>query len=299
MSKIKDFCVVSRLPLLIGSLASPLIGTALGAGSLAVFLSIPVLAYFILYYLIIIFACNVNCLFDINVDEKYKKFMSNAVKSLGIRNVKAAIAIELVGISSLVFWLFSQGFYTTAIISIFGVLFALIYSAEPVRIKKRGFWSPFPVLIGLYTLPILGGWFIFQSILPVYMIVFVIGYALINEGITLVNTVEDNSEDQKEGIRTWSHVFGMRKTLISASIFTFAGYATVISLLMLNPLPSIASSVLLIISVLSIFIVFKHVTMVLRADDLEKSAKKHARKMPKWFVTVRFPLLFTVLSLLL
>jgi 4-hydroxybenzoate polyprenyltransferase len=297
MSKVRDFLIISRAPLLIGSLANPLIGTALGAGTIAAFLSAPVLAYFALYYVLIIFACNINCLFDIEVDSRHKSFMSRAAQSFGTRNLKLLLGFELLAILWLVSWLFSEGYLLTAIISLLGFVFGLIYSAEPPRIKKRGFWSPFPVLIGLYTLPLLGGWFLFQNTLPPYFLLFVAGYALINEGITLVNTVEDHSEDEQEGISTWSHIFGMRNTLALAFIFSALGFGTVISLFSL-PSISLITAGLLALSTLAIFIVVRQVAAAGRADDLEKSAKLHARKMPKWFVMVRYPLLITAISML-
>jgi 4-hydroxybenzoate polyprenyltransferase len=298
MPKLKDFLVISRAPLLVGSVANPLVGSALGAGSFAIFLSMPVLIYFVLYYLLIIFACNINCLFDVKVDGKYKRYMSEATKSFGLGNLKIVLFVEFLVIIYLFYWLFSNGYYLTAVISIIGFLFGLSYSAEPVRIKKRGFWSPFPVLIGLYTLPVLGGWFLFQNSLPLYFAVFVIGYAMINEGITLVNTVEDHSEDEKEGIKTWSHIFGMNNTLRIAAVFCVVGLGTVISLFINFTGMSLISTGLLFLSTLTILVVIKQVNHVRKAEDLEKSAKIHAKKMPKWFVMVRFPLLFLVLSII-
>lgn len=298
MSRLKDFLVISRAPLLVGSVANPLVGSALAAGSLSSFLSFPVLVYFILYYLLIIFACNINCLFDMEVDGRHKRYMSEAAKSFGLRNLKIILLIEFMLIAYLLYWLFSGGYCLTAGLSIIGFLFGLSYSAEPLRVKKRGFWSPFPVLIGLYTLPILAGWFLFRQSVPVYFITFVIGYALINEGITLVNTVEDHPEDQKEGIKTWSHLFGMRNTLRIATLFCIAGLGTVTSLALNFMSMSFISLGLLLLSAFTIFLVIKQVDKVRKAEDLEKSAKIHAKKMPKWFVITRFPLLFLVISLL-
>jgi len=298
MSKFKDFLTISRAPLLVGSFANPLIGPALGAGSIALFLSSPVLVYFMLYYLLIIFACNINCLFDVEVDGKYKRYMSDAAKSFGLRNLKIVLVAEFLIIIYLLYWLLAGSYLITVAISVIGFLCGLSYSAEPIRIKKRGLWSPLPVLIGLYTLPVLGGWFLFQNSLPFYFVIFVLGYAFINEGITFVNTVEDHSEDEKEGIKTWSHLLGMKNTLRIAAVFSVVGLGTVVSLFFNFLNMSFVSVGLLFISAVTILVVIKQVNHVRKAGDLEKSAKTHAKKMPKWFVMVRFPLLFLVLSLL-
>jgi 4-hydroxybenzoate polyprenyltransferase len=275
-----------------------LIGSILGAGSLALFVSTQVLVYFVLYYTLIIFACNINCFFDLKVDGKYKRYMSEATKSFGLRNLKIVMVVEFLVILYLTYWLVSNGYYLTSVLSIIGFLCGLSYSAEPIRIKKRGFWSPFPVLIGLYTLPILGGWFLFQTSLPFYFIIFVTGYALINEGVTLVNTVEDHLEDEKEGIKTWSHLFGKKNTLRIAAVFSVLGLGTVISLFANFTGMSLISMSLLFLSTLTILVVIKQVNDVGKVRDLERSAKIHAKKMPKWFVMTRFPLLFLTLSLM-
>lgn len=305
LSGIKDFLVISRAKIQIGTPPHPLLGLILGSTSLTALFSTPSLLYIILYFLLITFACNVNCLFDVNIDEKYKSYMSDSLKSLGKMKVKMIIFVESVLIISLIMILMKMGYVLTSILALSGFLMGYVYSANPVRIKKRGFLSPFPVLIGLYTLPVLGGWFIHNSSLSIYIVVFTIGYALLNEGITLVNTCEDYSEDKSEGIKTWAHIFELRNTMKIALIFTLIGGLTAVIGVILKPVflswstYNMYSSLLFIVAgIFNSLIIIKtgfSIYVAEKKEDIEKSCKDAAKNMPKWFVSTRYPLLIMAL----
>ena len=51
-----------------------------------------------------------------------------------------------------------------------------------------------------------------------------------NEGFTLVNVCEDYDEDKEEGIRTWAHIFGIRRTILIAVLFSFSGVISIAAL---------------------------------------------------------------------
>jgi len=223
--------------------------------------------------------------------------------------VKAIIILEAIAIFGLIAFLLLSGYIITALLSLSGLIFGSIYSAEPIRIKGRGVLSPFPVLIGLYTLPVLGGWFIFQNTLTLYIVVFCIGYALLNEGITLVNTCEDYKEDMEEGIRTWAHVLDMRKTMRIAFVFTILGGLLAITGVVLKPIQAgwtfynIYSSIIFIaLGMINTIVILRIGGDIYRAgskEDLQLSCKKAAKNMPKWFISSRYPLLLMALLLLL
>jgi len=306
---LKCFLVISRAKIQLGTPPHPLLGLILGAASLTQFLSSITLVYIVLYFLLITFACNINCLYDVKIDEKYKEHMSSAVKRLGKARVKAIIILEAIAIFGLIAFLLLSGYIITALLSLSGLIFGSIYSAEPIRIKGRGFLSPFPVLIGLYTLPVLGGWFIFQNTLTLYIVVFCIGYALLNEGITLVNTCEDYKEDMEEGIKTWAHVLDMRKTMRIAFLFTTFGGLTAIIGVILKPIQAgwtfynIYSSIIFIaLGIINTIVILRIGGDIYKAgskEDLQLSCKKAAKNMPKWFISSRYPLLLMALLLLL
>lgn len=307
-SKVKAFLTISRAKIQLGTPPHPLLGLILGATFASQLISKPALLYLALYFLLITFACNINCLFDVDIDKKYKHYMSDAVQTVGKRNVKILLVLEAALIFVLVTLLFDMGHIITPILALSGLFFGYVYSADPIRVKKRGFWSPFPVLIGLYTLPVLGGWFIFQNSLSLYIIVFAIGYAFLNEGITLVNTCEDYREDMAEGIKTWAHVFSLKRTVSLAFLFTIVGGLLAVLGVVLKPFlsgfsnyniySSIAFIAMGIINTLLILKTSGDIFQAKRSDDLESSCKNAAKNMPKWFITTRYPLLMMGLLIL-
>ena len=294
---ILNFLTISRANLQLASLPHATLGIVLGVSSLSSLPSWSVATYVLLVFTLITFACNLNCLCDIEVDGRHKKYMSNAAKSIGVRNIKIILVLELILIFYLMYTI--REHIITIFLSLLGLFFAITYSANPFRIKARGILSPFPVLIGLYTLTVLGGWFLVNDSFPLHLTLFSIGYALMNEGITLVNTCEDYSEDQEEGIKTWAHIFGLKKTLMLAFIFTFLGLSCIISIFIKTMIPTFLTLILVVISTFSILKTTKQIYGISKASNLEKSAKKHAPKMGKWFMMTRYPLLLVSLSLLI
>ncbi len=305
-SYVKDFLIISMANIQLGTLPNATIGTFLAAGNLNNLKNFMIIGYILLYFTLITFACNINCLYDLNVDKKYKKHRSDAVERFGILNIKKLILIEMIIAFTLIIYLYQMGATSTAILSFAGMSLCIIYSVPPFRLKARGILSPIPVFIGLYTLPLISGWFIFNSSLEIYFIVFVIGYALMNEGFTLVNTCEDYREDEEEGIRTWAHILGLKKTLTIAFIFTIGGFLSVAALTfhiffhnLIFSYKGLIAFFLLGISTFTISQSCLNVYKVGISKDLETSSKIYARKMPKWFIVTRYPLLVVVLFQLL
>ncbi|MFO7990904.1 MAG: UbiA family prenyltransferase, partial [Thermoplasmata archaeon] len=139
LKNVKAFLTISRAKIQLGTPPHPLLGLILGASAFTDMISTPALLYLALYLLLITFACNINCLYDIDIDKKYKKYMSDAVNTLGKKTVKSMITIEAVAIIIITSYLFTNGYIITSILALSGMIFGYIYSAEPIRVKKRGF----------------------------------------------------------------------------------------------------------------------------------------------------------------
>ncbi|MCD6542391.1 MAG: prenyltransferase [Thermoplasmata archaeon] len=304
-SKIKAFLEISRAKLLLGSIGLPLAGLLLGASdNINEFMDLKSLLYILLHYSIIVPACHLNCLCDYNVDRKYKRYMSESVDILGKRLIKVFIVGEFSIAILIILYFVTLGRIATSVCGVLGIISAITYSAEPFRIKKRGFLSPFPVMIGMYTLSPLGGWFVLRDGIDLPFIVFITGYALMNEGFTLVNTCEDYSEDKAEGIKTWAHVFGLKRTLQIAAIFSFCGLLSIIYLgyriyLSFDGLKDIPDTILLILSAILVLKAAFEVNDVGKGKDLEQRAKLYGKKLAKWFISTRYPVVLTALFILL
>lgn len=298
------FLQISRANLLLTSIGHATIGLFLGAGSFDVLMSSESLLFIALHFSIAFFACNINCLYDYDVDSRYKKYMSQSLKIYGIKNLKNTISMEALVIGSLITYFILSGFIITGVLAIIGAFFAYAYSAEPIRIKKRGSISPIPIMFGLYLLPIIGGWFVFQSSLTFGFVIFCFGYMFMNQGYTLINTAEDYTEDKQEGIITLAHILGLKRILQFALVLSILGLMCPMGLIM-GFVPSNAGLsywlfwFAVTISSLLIIIAANEVRMVGQAVDLEASAKTYAVRLQRWFMMGRYPLILVAIILML
>jgi len=303
---LKNFLIVSRANIQIASLPTASLGVALAAKNWSDILNLPVLLYIILFFVILTYSCNINCLNDLEVDEKHKNYLSRAVKSIGIPKLKILMAAELLiaGIIIISLCILKEGIIY--LLAFLGIVCGYVYSTPPLRIKKRGILSPLPVAFGLYLLPIIAGWFIVTNQLSAFIILFGIGYALIMQGIVFINTCEDYKEDRISGIRTLAHVLGIRKTLLLGSIFVLIGGITDLVLILffkinlydIKAISSISSLILIIFFFGSIINISRRLYDISISRNPVALSKKEAFKMRKWFLTTRYPLFFICLLLI-
>jgi len=300
--KLHAFFHISRGNLLLASIGHATLGMLLAAGTLSNLVRIETGLYILLHYIIALFGCNINSLSDYEVDKLYKRYMADSVDIIGKSAIKYIIILEGIIAITLIIVFILFGYFLVALLAVIGFLGAFFYSAEPVRIKKHGLISPIPVLI-LYTFPLFGGWFLFRSELTWYFILFVVGYMLLNEGFTLVNTSEDYTEDKKRNIKTWAHLFGLKKTLIISFWFSLAGLLCVIAMGLLvldqDSLIKIISSLSIIGSAVLIIKASFEVREVYRGEDLERRAKLYGVRLQRWFMMTRYPLMISAFLLLL
>jgi 4-hydroxybenzoate polyprenyltransferase len=302
-SRIKAFLRISRANLLMASIGHATLGLFLGAGSLEDLIYVGVPLYILLHYSIAFLACNVNCLYDYEVDKRYKRYMSDSVDIFGKKSLKTMIFIEIFGALILIGYFFLAGHFIAATAGLIGIFGALAYSAEPIRIKKRGFASPMPILL-LYTLPLIGGWFIYKDTLEMYFVIFLVGYVLMNEGYTLVNMCEDYSEDKEEGISTWAHIFGLKDTLKLAYVFAICGILSGLGLGIkffqnFSGVYSIPAFISILFASILIFQAAMEVGWVRKGKDLKKSSKRYGKRLQRWFMMTRYPLMAATILLLL
>jgi 4-hydroxybenzoate polyprenyltransferase len=296
---------VSRANIQVASLPTATLGVLLAAKSQAEILDLSVILYIIIFFTILTYSCQINCLNDLEVDEKYKKYLSNAVKSLGVPTLKALMTTELLIAGIIILFLCFLKKNIIYSLAFLGVISGYAYSAPPLRVKKRGILSPLPVMFGLYFLPIIAGWFIVNGQLSVYIIIFGLGYALIMQGITFINTCEDFEEDKTSGIRTLAHVLGIKKILYLGSVFVFVGGFIDVGLISykikpatIGIIPFITVLVLSAFFIGTILRIAKNLYFLGKSNNALVLCKKYAVKMPMWFLTTRYPLFFICLLLI-
>lgn len=317
MRALRDFLVISRARIQIASLPTALIGCALAARSRGELRDAGVLLYVLMFFVVLTFACNLNCLTDAEVDALHKREMSEAVRALGEKRIMAILGVEAVLAVVLAVLLavhekkavFLAGAATLAI--------AYAYSAPPLRVKKRGWLSPVPVVLGLYALPPLGGWYLIRGSLNGNILVFAIAYAMLMEGLTIVNTCEDQPEDEATGVRTLAHALGIRRALVAGAWLAGVGGAVAAGVVLtaakglaggasaVAPGGHAAPGTVIFVAVATLAVAYGAGVVLAvgalrglaRADDPAAGCKLRARHMPAWFLLTRYPLLLMALLL--
>jgi 4-hydroxybenzoate polyprenyltransferase len=263
-----------------------------------------VLLYVLYFFVVLCYSCQLNCLHDLEGDDRSKPHFSRAVRSVGIRRLRIITWIELaaaVGLVLAIVWLKKDATYLWLAL---GIGIGHAYSAPPLRIKKRGTFSPVPVMLGLYFLPIAAGGFLVQGRITFFILLFALGYALLMEGITIVNTCEDYVEDRAFGIRTLAHVLGIRRALGAGAVLVACGGFIVVALLFPRILslthetiPSATAFLFGAAFLTAVYRISRSLFLLSRTPDPVQGSKRLARNMPLWFLWTRYPLLVIALIL--
>ncbi|GAA0290427.1 chlorophyll synthase ChlG [Rhodovulum strictum] len=151
------------------------------------------------------------------------------------------IALAMSALSLLIGWqLGPWGFGATVL----GVAAAWAYSAEPVRLKKSGWWGPGLVGLSYETLP----WFTGAAVLAagapsIYVVVIALLYGIGAHGIMTLNDFKALEGDRKMGVNSLPVTLGPEKAAWVASIVMAVPQVVVIALLWLWDRPFHAAGV--------------------------------------------------------
>ncbi len=287
---LKEWATISRFKMEIATIVNPLIGILLASNSIKDLFHFHVLFYIIIYILIIVSSSQLNCYYDTHVDIHYKKNLYRATKKIGGRKIKISVVTMIFVSLLLTVYLIHSGFLITSLLILAGIVIAIFYSTPPVRLKARGAMGFVFLLMGIFTLPVLGGWFLIRSSISAAFIIFSIGYTIMNGAFILINIAEDHEEDKKEGIKTISHVIGAENVPKASLLMLFIAFIL------------IACSLLFFLS-LAYFIIFIPIFFtffLLPIKDIysirKDGIKKYAPKVPIWFAVTRYPLLLFIFA---
>jgi 4-hydroxybenzoate polyprenyltransferase len=301
---IRELLTVSRVNIQAASLPTATLGILLASSSGTDVLNGASLFYVLFFFVVLSYSCQVNCLHDVEGDDRSKPHFSRSVRAIGIRRLKIITVIELAVAAGLVLaivWLKKDAIY---LLLTLGIGIGHAYSAPPLKIKKRGVCSPLPVIFGLYFLPIAAGGFLVLDKITGTILLFALGYALVMEGITMVNTCEDFVEDQASGIRTLAHVIGIRRALGVGAVLVASGGLIVVAALFSRILSLAHETILLGATFLfgaafltAVYRISRSLFLLSRRPDPIQGSKCLARNMPLWFMWTRYPLLAIALIL--
>jgi len=276
------------------SLATILLGPLYGAGSLKDIFTSDIVIFALLFLSTITFACNVNCYHDRGVDSLEKKHLSDSVDTLGFGVLKKIMIMEILFIFVLSVYFIYRTHLIVALLGSLGLLFGYTYSSPPLRLKSRGLIGVIPVNLGVYVLPILAGYLIIDQNVTLDFLLFILGYALLNLGINLVNVAEDHDVDKRCDIFTIAHKLGIRKTIGTASLTTILGSLIILSMLFIQ-INNIYSVIFFFLLLTTMAFTSLDISTTLLKQDIETAVKKKGKRLPLYFISTRYPMILILL----
>lgn len=258
---------------------------------------------FLIFMFMFAFGDLVNCLADRELDKIYKPYLTEAVYGIGVRGVvwqATASALAALILSAHLSWLGRNWLILLA--TACGLFTAYVYSAEPIRLKKRGLWQLVFYWFGLFFGPMIFAGMLFETVPSFHVICVALFFGLLQTGIILVNTAEDLPEDQKLGVQTVTVVLGLKKSLKFAFIFILLGSTLLLAslawpmlsikplrILVLVFLPLIASSVY---AASCLWIILKKIIPASQEQAIE-IVKSYGKRVPLWITSTAISTLIT------
>ncbi len=167
------------------------------------------------------------------------------------------IALAMSGLSLFVGWqLGLWGFAATVV----GVLAAWAYSAEPIRLKRSGWWGPGLVGLSYETLPWITGAAVLSAGAPrAEVLVVALLYGLGAHGIMTLNDFKALEGDRQMGVNSLPVTLGPRRAAQVACLVMAAPQAIVIALLTLwdRPVHALGVAVVLAAQFWAMSVMFK------------------------------------------
>jgi 4-hydroxybenzoate polyprenyltransferase len=187
---------------------------------------------------------HINCLADVDVDRKFKQDLAASVDRLSPPVVIRLVALETAAATLLAGALCVRtGSAWPLVMFAGGWSIAMAYSLEPVRLKRRGFWSPVALLAVLYLLPVALGYTVLVRRIDWASLTFLGAVALQMFAVISMNALEDIPEDRSTGIQTVFVRHGLRLVATVALVSYGLGASLAIMALLLGMVPVSALAV--------------------------------------------------------
>ncbi|KAA0002000.1 MAG: hypothetical protein FE048_04615 [Thermoplasmata archaeon] len=220
MSKLMAYLKACRIEYLPAEILGVIIPFLL-SGRLII--NLPILEGLIVFFLLYWSGFLINALEDIEVDEKYKKYVASAVKEIGKDKLKSIIIVHLIISFTLTFHISMQlsniWLFIFVIVSTF---FGLSYSIKPFHFKVRGVFHSTLAFSAMFA-PFFFLYYIVAGFPPASIFLIIIALTITHYGIALVNQSQDYIEDRESGLATPAVRWGLAETLIIALILSIIG----------------------------------------------------------------------------
>lgn len=284
MSKIRAYLKACRIEYLPAEILGVLIPFLI-SGKFVI--NLPIIEALIVFFLLYWCGFLINALEDVEVDEKYKKYVASAVHELGRDLLKLIIIFHLIISFVLAFHISLQisNIWLFVFVAI-STFFGLSYSIKPFHFKVRGVFHSTLAFSAMFA-PFFFLYYVIAGFPPFSIFFIIIALTITHYGIALVNQSQDYIEDKEAGLATPAVRWGLAETLIIALIlsivglfFSFIGIWTFFN----EYLALIASLILIFAYSFPVRGIWKLIKIAIeRAEIVEKIAKM--RKMlnyPLW-----------------
>jgi len=252
----------------------------------------------------------VNSLTDLEVDEKYKRYVAEGVKNLGRRTLIILLLSHLTVAFILIVHLSYQleSYYPLLMYAV-GVFFGIGYSVEPFHFKVRGLLHPIALGTSAFFIPFLFLVYTTTGELPLLLLPIGAGFSLLHYGIALTNQAQDLIEDREAGMMSPAVRWGLGRTLkialllfSSGFVILLFGFYLLIGALHLDPgaelLLSLSTAVVLFVGYLVPLRGMADLYRIsLRTTPLQEKLQRIKRRLsyPRWQASGLYSLLLSVI----
>jgi chlorophyll synthase len=160
-----------------------------------------------------------NDYFDREIDAINEPTRPIPSGAISLRNATILISVWSV-FTVLIAWLIHPFVLAHVIL---GIVNAHLYSANPIKLKKRLWWGNIIVAFSYLMYPWLSGEVAYRGEITIHSVVIAFCYAFASTGTMTVNDFKSIEGDIRVGIRTLPVVFGERKAAMIAALLIDVG----------------------------------------------------------------------------
>ena len=220
---LKAYAKVSRMEYAPAEAPGMLIPFLLGASSITDMIGIHIIEGIAVFILLFFSGFLINALADINVDSKYKTFVSESVHILGAKRIKYLIIGQVtLGLLLTVHICYLINNYWLFLWVITGTFFGLAYSIKPFHFKVRGVLHA-TLAFGAGLSPMIFLYYIIAGVPPTSSFLVILLFIILHYGIALVNQTQDYLEDKSSGLLTPAVRWGVTQTLTASLVISLFG----------------------------------------------------------------------------
>jgi 4-hydroxybenzoate polyprenyltransferase len=185
-------------------------------------LSLHVVEALVIFTLLFFSGFIINALADVEVDTKYKTYVSDAVRVLGEKKLKifivihVALALLLTLHLSFVF----NNYWLILWVSV-ATFFGLAYSVKPFHFKVRGLLQFSLMIFSIIMVSFI--YYIINGTPSIPALFVFLSFLIVTHGIELVNQTQDYIDDKESGLLTPAVRWGITPTLIASLIIALIG----------------------------------------------------------------------------